>query len=344
MPPQPHIRASIQGLKNDLAALLEGTGGSVQVNSVISVCLANARAILARRGGVNQLIRLHGLNLSDIAFDCISDLFARDDTGKYLALGSYFSAFSLSTLSDEEAYIHLQRLTYTKVRQGIFRLYREIDPQLGRILHNIKVVIHSLGQFMETERLGDSCIVPAIGDSGEHLPSMQAEELAARLAADSKGSEHIPELMGRLCKLLREQEEFSRVVPIVTVACAIRKFYWQKQIRQIEEHVTTIDDSEIDIREAIDSACASARAGGLHTYVTEGKVNKEVFDAYFEAIARLLYARLVEHDGDGSKLSEVFLNARPEISYEEYRRKHRNILEYQARIVDRKVKERLGGK
>src|SRR5512142_1711298 len=108
MPLPPSIRASITGLRSDLTALLEGMASASQLKSVIRVCHANAAGALAQRGHLGRLADLHGLNLTDLAFDCISDLFARDESGKYVALESYFSAYDVAGFSDEDAYFHLQ--------------------------------------------------------------------------------------------------------------------------------------------------------------------------------------------------------------------------------------------
>ena len=207
------ICTSIRGLKNDLAALLEGEASPAQVKSVVRVCHANAEGALARRGHLNHLLRMHGLSLADLAYDCISDLFARDGDGRYKALESYFSAYGAADLSDEEIYFHLQRLSFTKVRNGLFRAYSEMDPQLARILHNVKVAARTLGFFIETDRLGESCLVPSLCDTSEHLPPVEVPDLTAWLSAEASGNEFIPELLGKLSMSLRKQTSYSRIVP-----------------------------------------------------------------------------------------------------------------------------------
>jgi len=285
-------------------------------------------------------MRLHGLTLSDLAYDCISDLFGRTDEGRYKALESYFSAYDVGGFSDEESYFHLQRLSFTKVRNGLFRLYSEMDPQLARILHNIKGAARSLGLFIEVDRLGESCLVPPLDDAFEHLPPIEAADLTAWLLEKASGSEFIPELLGKLCMRLREQETFSRVVPIVTVGLAIRDFYRQKEMPRLCEPATVIDDSMIDMRKIIGEACDAVRAQTLRKYVHRGKVTAEVFDLYFAVIERMLHLRYIEQDGSDYQLSESFLKLTPGMSLQEYRKNHRNKLEYLARLaLDRVAKD-----
>lgn len=341
MPVPRPIRASICGLKNDLAALLEGKATSSQVKGIVRVCHANAEGALIRRGHLHHLLALHGLSLTDLAFDCICDLFARNDDGRYKALESYFSAYDVAGFSDEDAFFHLQRLSFTKVRNGLFRLYSEMDPQLARILHNIKVAARALGLFVEIDRLGESCLAPSLCETSEHLPPVDIADLTAWLCGEGSGNEFIPELLGKLCMSLRKQTGFSRVVPIVTIGLAIRAFYRQKEIPQLAEPATVIDDGIIDASGAIADACNAVKYKTYRKYVMSGKVSGETFDLYFRVITQMLELRFISNDGAGFQLSESFLTLTPGVTLREYRKKHRNKLEYLARLVQKQVSRTL---
>lgn len=341
MPVPKPIRTSICGLKDDLVTLLEGKPSPSQVKGIVRVCHANAEGALARRGHLHHLLALHGLSVTDLAFDCICDLFARDDDGRYKALESYFSAYDISGFSDEDAYFHLQRLSFTKVRNGLFRLYSEMDPQLARILHNTKVAAKALGLFTEIDRLGESCLAPSLCETAEHLPPADVTDLTAWLSGEASGNEFIPELLGKLCLSLRTQTTFSRVVPIVTIGLAIRTFYGQKEIHQLAEPATVIDEGIIDGGKAITEACNAVKARTYHKYVERGKVSAELFDLYFRIIAQMLELRFVSNDGAGFQLSESFLMSMPGLTLQEYRKKHRNRLEYLARLVQKRVSRTL---
>jgi len=338
--PRP-FRAFISGLRNNLMALLVGGASPSQVKSIVRVCHANAEGILARRVHLGHLLKVHGLSLSDLAFDCICDLFARDEQGRYKTLESYFSAYDISSFSDEEIYFHLQRLSFTRVRNGLFRLYSEMDPQLARILHNIKIASRALGLFNDIDRLGESCLAPALSDTFEHLPPAEVSDLTAWLSGEASGNEFIPELLGKLCMSLRKQTTFSRVVPIVTIGLAIRAFYKQQDIPQLGEPVTVIDEGAIDAAGAIAEACNVIRGRTYGKYVNSGKVTEEMFDLYFRVIARMLELRFISHDGAGFQLSESFLMLMPGVGLQEYRKTHRNRLEYLARLVQKRVSKAL---
>ena len=51
--------------------------------------------------------------------------------------------------------------------------------------------------------------------------------------------------------------------------------------------------------------------------------------------------RFIGHDGDGFQLSENFLMLAPDMTPQEYRKKHRNRVEYLARLVQKRVSRTL---
>ena len=74
----------------------------------------------------------------------------------------------------------------------------DLNDPFGKILRNIKLAIQSLGNFRETDRLGEPCIVPLLCDPLEHLPLMEWDHLQIELAGMVQGTEKIPELLAKL--------------------------------------------------------------------------------------------------------------------------------------------------
>ena len=335
------VRSPFKGLKELLVAVLAQQGTPAQVNSLVHFCHVNAEGALFRKGHLSHLVRLHGLSLRDLAFDTISDLFARDDEGRFTVLESYFSAYDVAGFSDDETYFFLQRLVLARVRNGLFRLYGEVDPQLARVLRNVKIASRSLGMFNEVDWLGDTCLTPALVETNQHLPSVDTEILTAWLAEETSGNEFIPELLGKLCLLLKRQTTHSRVVSMVSIGIAIRALYDQKRIPRFADSVTHIDAGAMDAAKAIRESCDALRATTLPKYVHTHKVSPEEFNAYFTVIEEMLNMRFLHQDGAGFELSESFLRLVPGVTLQEYRQTHRSRLEYLARLAQERVAEYL---
>lgn len=190
-------------------------------------------------------------------------------------LVSYVAAYDINDFSDEETYFLLQRLVLARVRNGLFRLYGEVDPQLARILRNVKIAARSLGMFTGIDRLGETCLAPALCEIHQDLPPVEAADLTVWLAKGSSGNEFIPELLGRLCLLLRKQNTDSTVVSIVTIGIAIRTLYDQKRTPQLAEGVTYIDEGIVDAEKAIRQTCARCARRPFRTTYTH-KTGSEI--------------------------------------------------------------------
>ncbi len=88
--------------------------------------------------------RLHlhsfGIPVEGVAFDCIAELFQRDEEGRFVDIADYFSGDrSMDLMDEDEARHHFRVLVFRKLQDGISRLYRENDPILSRLIRNIKV-------------------------------------------------------------------------------------------------------------------------------------------------------------------------------------------------------------
>ena len=341
MQSQAGIRAFVLGLKARLEALLNGRASTEDVRLVIRVAHTIARVTLARRIQSEPLVRFHGLDHADLAYDCIADLFARDDRGRYVALATYFMAFDFAALTDEEVFFHIQRLVLRNVKQGVYRLYHQMDPQLGKILRNIKLSVQSLGLFTEFDRLGDTCIAPVSVDTLEHLQPMKPEDLTIALLNAATGNEFVPELLSKTCRILCAQDERSRIMSLINVALGIRAFYEHKSAPRLREESAGTDDVSIDAIEAIHVACRELRARADVKYVRRGKVSPAMMETYFGVIEHGLCQRFVDNDGAEFQISETFLKLAPEVSLVEYRRSHRSKLEYLARLTASRVVEIL---
>jgi len=303
------------------------------VNAVVRVCHSLARAYLSGRANADKLARHHGINLDDVAIDCIAEVFQRNEAGEYVQLRAYFFAAPPATCSAEDTLFHLQRLVFSKAQHVLYRLYQEADPPLGKILRNVKAAIQSLGQFAESERFGSPCIAPALCDTLEHLPPLDSEVLERALLGMVRGDEHIPELLGRLSQFLRGQSDNSRILSLMTVASVFRRIYERKQLIPAGEPTTEIDTTSLDTRAIIRSSCREVKTHQGKKYLRKAKLTQDLLEFYFEVIEEGLTRRFVHHDGvDFSLFAELKVHL-PGLMQNEYKRGHKAMLEYLYRLT-----------
>ena len=331
MPVSSHL---LQNLRFNLSSVLTNAHSKRQLEELVLLChslaISSIRSKLAS-GKINT--SLLGLNDSDLAYDCIADLFQQDEKGIVLHLKTYFESFSIESASDELLLAHIRRLIFARVNQGLFRLYNEADPTLGKILRNIKLAIHSLGNFFEIERFGESYIAPSLCDPLHELPEIGGEELQRLVQEVCNGNERIPEILAKLSSSLRRQKEYSRAVRLMSVAYAICSFFGEMQTRNQQEPVVEQALLIGDIVAVIRESCREVKGKNFSKYVGKKKVAAQHFEHYFFVIEEKLTETLGGHDGEDYSLFDQLSKFLPTLTREEYKRKHKNILEYLSRIT-----------
>jgi len=330
-----------RNLRENITAVMAGLHTRAQLNGLVSACHALALAFLRSKRSVGLLADAEGLKLPDVAYDCIADLFQKSESGDFVRIRAYFGSLDIDRVTDEELLTYLRRLVFSLVNQGVFRLYHEVDPSLGKVLRNVKLSVNALRNFEEVERFGEPCLVPAMAERGDHLPMLDREAVEHVFHQIGHGNERVPELLAKLSLYLRGQSDHSRVVSLVAVALGIRSLYARASAAG---HAAVSPDHALQEQDAttiVRGACADVKSRMRKRYVEQKKISADMFEKYFEAIEMYLRARFDGlADGDLS-LSACLERVDRSVTREEYRQKHRARIEYLARKTTSRVREGL---
>ncbi len=326
-------------LREVLLALLMGDATREQLNHLIAVSHSLASSFIAGKSSLGGLRSISGLTTSDLAFDAIADLFRLDEHGNCVQLRAYFAGIDLREAEEEEIVSHLRRLVFSKVNQGIFRLYSEADPALAKILRNLKLAVGTLKNFTEVERFGEICLAPALCDTLEHLPPFDRDELEKRLHEYTTGREMIPELTAKMSLVLRQQEEYCRIVPLVTVGLLFRAVYGNKEDAAAAKVHHDDHFGKADAQSVVSQVCRELKAELHPTYVGRQKLTEELYQKYFKAIESELLGRMEIAGVDGISLFDRLKAEIPGITRAEYFREHRNKLEYLLKLASGKMRK-----
>lgn len=299
---------------------------------------------------LQQLInsrRLHlstfGLSLEAVAFDCIAELFRRNETGRFIELEAYFSdERSLESLGTESAKHYFRRLVFAKLQDGLYRLYREHDPVLGRIIRNIKVEIRRNRAIVVHERLGEVYLSTCAEDSRyDHLPEFPLDELQAAVSRGLPQRKNTRDYLSRIFLALNGQEKYRRFYSLTGLAIIIKRMMLEEHI-PLDEFLS-IDESLLqhDVKSIVVETSAEMYHDLYDSYVIAGKIDKELFDQYWKAIEHMLHDLFVSSDGEDLSHPEYLMKYLRGLNKEEYRRTHRTYFEYMARTAVQRVRERL---
>lgn len=330
-----------EAASKSLLAILHKEYNQGQINELVGVCHSLALPYIRRRLSADVVLRrMLDLNMSDFTYDCIADLFAFADSGDFPHFDAYFAAYPLERLSREEMLAHLRRLVFSHVNQGIFRLYNEVDPSLGKIIRNIKLALQQFHILTTLERFGVPCLAPSDGDLSLQNRSMDPEELEAGLRMYLHGNENIPFMLGRLALFLQESADISRVVSLTSVAIVFRSLYARQAGK---EELDTVGEEVIEspyLEDLIREAVNKTRRKMAGEYIMKKNIRPALLDTYFTVIEKKL---LLTFSGDGHEkgLRELLSEQLTGMTDSEYRTKHRSRLEYLSRLTGEEVARRL---
>jgi hypothetical protein len=322
-------------------AILSGRHGEESINGLISVCTTLAIPYLSSRLSRDVILKkVLQLDVRDFAYDCIADLFAYAGSGEFPHLEAYFAAYPPERLNDEELLSHLRRLVFSHVNHGIFRLYNEVDPSLGKILRNIKLALQQFQSLKITERFGEPCLAPAEEDSLVQLRPIEMDELESGLRKYLHGNENIPFMLGRLSLILLERSDLSRVVPLSLVGMVFRSIYTSPV--ENADRVESVDEAmEIDTLAGIVRESVKKVHGRMATnYAAKKRIDASLLETYFKVIERRL-VQTFSGDGQEKGLREILKEHIVGMTDNEYRTRHRSRLEYLSRLTGAEVARRL---
>jgi hypothetical protein len=325
-----------------IEAAVENTLTVHQLNGLVELCHSMAAVALRRKIAPVMLDSgVHGTNYRDLAYDCIAELFQRGEDGSLLQIRAYFQGVDRAAVSDQELLTHLRRIVFTKVNHGVVRFYGESDPDLGKILRNIKLSVQALHNYAVVERFGETYLLPALSDPLEELPPFSREELERALRKNATPDEHVPAMLAHLARILRGQHACSRLVPLTSVALAIKSIYCIPGPAE-PEHASAEDPFTVpEILSLVQTACREVLGRMAPEYVDSGKVERDMFTKYVEVIEKNVALRFTGEDSDGHSLFAGLQSLVPSLSEAEYRSTHRARLEYLARLAYKRSVEVL---
>jgi len=285
--------------------------------------------------------RVHGTSYRDLAYDCIGELFEQGEDGALMQFRAYFQGIDRAAASDDQLLTHLRRIVFTKVNHGIVRFYSEADPDLGKILRNIRLSIQALHNFTVVERFGDACLLPVFSPSLEHLSPFDREELEAALRIDARPADHVPAMLAHLSRFLLSQSERSRFVSLTSVALAIKSLYVTPGAEESDRVPAEDPFTVSDILTLVRTACREVLGRMAVEYVGSGKVELDMFRKYTEVIEKNVALRFTGGETDAHSLFSCLQAIIPTLSESEYRSRHRARLEYLARLAYKRSVEIL---
>jgi hypothetical protein len=326
--------------RSHLRSILKDKYDHDQLHDVVALAHAFAVLLLRKKFSAGKInFTIAHLDIHDIAYDCIAELFRRDSNDSLVQFKTYFSGLETDTLSDAQLVDHLRRLVFSKVEQGIFRIYAEHDASLAKILRNMKLAVHSVKNFVDVERFGEIYLVPATVNANFHLPIMPGETLQRLMYEIVEKKDRIPDILAKMSLRLTRECEYARAVSLVGAAIALR-IVLSEEAATVEETGTTqmeIDDMETLIVRVINRVKEQHR----DSYVKKKKVTAKEYDSIFKVVHKNLNAVIIDNDGEDSSLYDHLALEMIRLSKPLYRKRYKTIVEYMLALAKKEIGKEL---
>lgn len=292
----------------------------------------------ARRGTLNS--EHFGLSVDDLALDCIADLFRRDEAGRFVHLAEYFEGVGWSELDEASLRIALRRLVFSKVNEGFFRRHRKHDPELARIIRNVKNAVNARPSVELVRRGRELWLVVAGTTSMGEKPPMPFELLEAYLTRHLHATRHIPEVVELFEQLTDRAPMYAAGYPVSRFALAVRAAH-VRLVTVPEPPEVPAPFTDEEVAEAIVYATQRTIEAFRVTYVDSGKLDEQTFDAYARATYDLVAGQFSSAAVPVASYYDGLCAYIPDLSKGTYRSRHRHVLEYMVKTVRQALMDHL---
>jgi len=277
---------------------------------------------------------LKGECKSDLAWDYIAEIFQKDESGNLTSLQSYFDSLDLNALEEQDLFIELRKLVFTKVDDGIFRYYGEKDPSLKKIIRNVKLSIGNLDRSLKVP----ICYIDGflVLDDEENLNQAAMPEDFMRIKLCSRLEEQmlIPDILIEVIDILQYQDDYRKRFSIVILAKIIRESFVlihddaDNGEQKPEAHRRLFKQ---DIDTFLEKSVNKIKREVAPGYIKRGKMEPDHVEIYFKTAAEIIRDDLIRNSGL-SQYDRIKSHI-AHLDYEQFRIKHRSILEYMVKLI-----------
>lgn len=283
-----------------------------------------------------------GINRSeDLATDLVADLFQRDESGHFNRIRSLFQIECASeTLTDDQFESFAKKRVIQIAKDSLFRLFKEADPSLARIIRNVKSRLKAHPQ-LELIALGGTRYVAPRGIDSSTGTLMTATELASQLYSPGSNACALSECLERLVDVFMEcDDRYAARVSVSTFALAVRRL-------NVELAESTSADSDCvdkdlhthDLLELVDKAVAKAIRPLEKFYVEKGRLEQATFTSVEQGV-RIRVKSLIHDEGcDVRSNYDAMRFVSPTMTRQQFRSEYRNVFEYFPRLTRQQLME-----
>ncbi len=330
-------------LRSLIGYSLNGTITERQLSRLVQMArgICQAHFLHMRPAAVHAAMR-QGWTLSELAYECLSEAFARYDNKHVPFLQKLTDALNTplqSVPADELVRIFRSFLTRIADTQ-LAHLYAQSDSVGAKIYRNIRVAILKRATcFALVSDFRGLVLYPVQHDPLDECEPFPFDLLMKQFLDCARSSHNIPELVQIIHSIVTEQTVYRRSVPMSEIAALCKMVYVSPlEIEKLDEHLLDVELTEQEIQQIRTQVERTLKEKIFATYLVKGKLDRRQSEALFYALSDFMQ----DWTGDGTTKSLFdYLSRYANMSKTEYEETYRMKIEYMLTIAREEFGARL---
>lgn len=282
-----------------------------------------------------------GLTVTDLAYDCVAEAFARNEQNKFLQIDNFIRSLyqRLEDIPETDLFLAFKQFLICIADAQLARLYAQADPAGAKIHRNLRDNIKTSHCLQLEKDFRGIVIKPKNVDTLNHRELFPIDEFERELSNRLDHQPSTPEFIRELYNILTTQETYRRSITLVEVTQTFKKIY-QHDFEPIDVESFSFEgltEFEIDrIRMQVELALKEKI---LLTYLAKSKVNRKEAEALFDALSDILEDWCTDEESQTSLFR--YLNQHLPMNEETYESTLRSKMEYLLKIAREEFAARL---
>ncbi|MBI4547318.1 MAG: hypothetical protein HY707_05010 [Ignavibacteriae bacterium] len=338
------MKICIEYLRTYLQSLLKGSISETDLSRFIQLSRSIVQSYLGYiRASITNLCLQQGLTLTDLAYDCIAEAFARDEERRFPLLENFRNSLNtdLETIPENELFLAYKSFLKRIADAQLARLYAQSDPNGAKIHRNIRDSLKQSIHFCLNKDFRGYVVSPKGVDPLDHLETFSIEELEREFLSCAKPHHSTPEMLGILHTILGAQTSYRRSLPLTDVVQLFKKVYQfdYAQLKHVDHEFSIDGLSEFEIDRMRSQVELALKEKILLTYLARGKVDRKQAEAMFCAMQDMLVDWCEMKDAETSLLH--YIRQHVDITEDVYETQYRAKMEYLLKIAREEFAARL---
>jgi len=331
-------------LKSHLLSLLKGSISETDLSRFVQLSRSIVQSYLGYiRSSITNLCLQQGLTLTDLAYDCIAEAFARDEERRFPLLENFRNSLNtdLETIPENELFLAYKSFLTRIADAQLARLYALADPMGAKVHRNIRDSVKQSPHFCLNKDFRGYVLSPKGVDPLDYLEAFPFEVLEREFLGCAKPHHSTPEMLGIIHNILGAQTSYRRSLPLTDVVQLFKKVY-QFNYAQLEhvDHEFSIDGlSEFEIDRMRSQVELALKEKILLTYLARGKVDRKQAESMFCAMQDMLTDWCEMKDAETPLFH--YIHQHLDITDDEYEKNYRAKMEYLLKIAREEFAARL---